>query len=81
MELMDIYQSSRSNKPICWNCSDSKQQLGAGMMKVPCRVCAISKPEVLTGELKIDKRSKNYKKLKEMGLDDTEIDQRFKDAV
>lgn len=86
---MDTYGLHRANGIICWNCVEGKAEIG-GMLKGECKVCdgtgVIDKhnptePEQTKLQVKIDKRSVNYKKLKALGLDDAEIQRRFDEAV
>lgn len=56
--MMDIYQLQRTNKPVCWNCSDSGECEAGGMIKGPCPICTkISEID----PVKFDKRKKIYK--------------------
>ncbi len=70
---MDTYQLKRSPGPVCWNCSNSGESMGGGMLKIKCPVCSVKSEDK---QLFVDKRTKSYKKahadLMELGLSNEE---------
>jgi len=65
VELMDTYQLKRPKAVVCWNCSGTHEMLGGGMIKTECTVCTdgfiYPEKEKEVSDVKIDKRSKEYK--------------------